>query len=66
MGFAVSEYPTLIRRPRDGSPSAADRDRAVAHPLAWLRWRIAVARGGPYVPGFSEYRRRPRGESPDR
>ena len=66
MGFPVSEYPTLIRRPRDGRSPAAEEDRAVAHPLAWLRWRIAVARGGPYVPGFREYRLRAQGESPDR
>lgn len=60
MGFPVSSYPTLIGRPREGQAPPAGEDRALAHPMAWMRWRLARARGGPYVPGFGEFRRRGR------
>ena len=64
MGFPVSSYPISVGRTRDSQPEAAGQDGALAHPLAWLRWRLAVLRGGPYVPGFAEYRRRHRPGSP--
>jgi hypothetical protein len=28
------------------------------HPIAYLRWRIAVHRLGPYAPGFKEFRQK--------
>lgn len=57
MGFPVSSYPISIGRARHSRPEVTGEDRALEHPVAWLHWRLAVIRGGPYVPGFTEYRR---------
>jgi len=39
---------------REGPPSD---NRWVRHPVAWVRWRSAVRRDGPYAPGFEGFRK---------
>ena len=29
----------------------------LTHPVAWLRWRLAVRRSGPFAPNFDDFRR---------
>ena len=69
LGFPVSSYPSLTGRrttrgstdaagsaASDGAPSEGRSGPALRHPFAWLRWRLAVALGGPHVPDFGEFR----------
>ena len=59
MGWPTSLLPWNADHP-EGSQAARGRDyRKLLHPFAWLRWRIAVIRGGPYAPDFEEFRRGP-------
>ena len=62
MGFPISLLPRWLSG--EGSPdSEADRSghnfSLLRHPIAWVRWRIALRRRGPYTPDFKEFRQKP-------
>ena len=58
MGFRSSLLPWRVDRP-EGSQKVGGREReALSHPIAFVRWRIAVRRKGPYAPDFAEFLRK--------
>ncbi len=65
LGFRTSLLPWL----ESGKESSHADGRAgqdsyplLRHPIAWVRWRIAVRRRGPYAPDFTAFRRSPQSD----
>jgi hypothetical protein len=58
LGFRASLWPWL-----DSDKEAAHRSGngsrgrfpVVRHPIAWVRWRMAVRREGPFAPEFKDF-----------
>jgi hypothetical protein len=65
LGFRTSLLPWLESgkesSPADGRESQ-ETFPLLRHPIAWVRWRIAVHRRGPYAPDFTAFRHSPRSD----
>jgi hypothetical protein len=62
LGFPISLFPGLQpgqELPQEAEHRSGDNLSHQWHPIAWVRWRIALRRRGPYTPDFEEFRRRP-------
>jgi hypothetical protein len=57
MGFPLSLLSWLADRPEESQTTGEWHYRMLFHPIAWVRWRIAVRRMGPYARDFEEFRR---------
>jgi hypothetical protein len=68
LGFRTSIWPWLEsgrESPHDGDKGRQGALPFLRHPIAWIRWRIAVRHQGPYAPDFKEFRRRKQPDQSD-
>lgn len=59
LGFPVGgdpDEPRVLGLPRGALPGLCPEQlHRARHPVAWVRWRIAVHRQGPYAPAFDAF-----------
>ena len=59
MGFRASLVPWKANQPGGSETPRRRHGGPFRHPIAWVRWRIAIRRSGPYAPDFAEFRLHP-------